>query len=284
MNSSRSPVFHIQEEGLHQARAGKHGDRGTGQKLTPRGWPLVLRFIGREEGREEVTVRGRPYIVDGQSEVPLGWFSHFQRLPRIPGVCIPGVPERLAGPAQPLLWSRLLKEWVTPRIGRVPPPLRVAGMAPWVRIRQKSIVVPPAGYVKASMRELLAGDAEEAEQHLRQAQRYLHRNLPAATVWYAKDAEAAAWCEVLHAAENGAAAQACELCGTVYLRPRTYPVKLCPTCRYLNWRQQENIRQALPLKDRSPVAFSTAMRNLEAGGGGKFSGPVHHATHSRHPV
>jgi hypothetical protein len=71
--------------------------------------------------------------------------------------------------------------------------------------------------------------AHAARQQLRL---YLRRHdlLRWRIVAYARDVEAAAWVEVLHAVQTGATARACAGCARYFIRPRAYKTTLCRHC------------------------------------------------------
>ena len=228
MNNSKSSVSHVPRKGaIARARANRREAKNVSAI-----YGLALRFEGRAEGIEKVACKGEPWTV------PFGWFTHFQN-------AVPQAPD--------LSWARRVKEWAKPQ--GVPIQLRVAGEAPWERIEQHRTIVPPRGYRQAEINAILGGNSQELLK-------YLHRVLHVEVTWSAKDAEAAAWCELLHAAERGFPAISCGLCGLTFIRPRTYPVKLCPTCRFLTWRQQARIR-AMPKNDRVLGALDAALKAIK---------------------
>jgi hypothetical protein len=80
-------------------------------------------------------------------------------------------------------------------------------------------------------------------------------------IWYARDAVAAGWCEIFHAMQTGASGRRCKLCSILTLRPKGYPVKFCPTCGELTWRQRDRVREQAP-PDRRKTAIALFEANM----------------------
>jgi hypothetical protein len=76
---------------------------------------------------------------------------------------------------------------------------------------------------------------------MRAVDHYIDKRSQFEMVWCAKDAEALAWCEILHAVETTGKARRCVVCSWLFLYPSAYPVKRCLSCQNLNWRHLEKI-------------------------------------------
>jgi hypothetical protein len=186
-------------------------------------------------------------------------------------------------------WMHMLR-WFTSDLlpeNRAPVFEQVRVKVPWDRVRptftfghrKTSQALGKQAVAQTLEEKLDIGQAleEQAVAVMLASVHFAYRTIPKhrrpTVVWEARDAEAVAWIELFHAASNGATAKACALCGTLFLRPRTYPASLCPTCREpsknrvppgpgLNWRQQKRMR-SLPKMLRSYVAQVVYLANLE---------------------
>ncbi len=248
------------------------------------GWPLAIRFLGRENGREEVWWFGR--MREGRIAVPLGSLTHGILM----GVPPLGLPETLwKPPSDPSAFHSVLTAWPwvsKQRSNRDRPSIEYAEntrrlllmeavleTAPMDRIQKRPVVM--LENISLETLRALRVEVGKAQQGLtrhpsedsRWCQafseyvRYRERHSRVEDVWYARDIEAAAWCEIIHARQNRATTRTCAVCGVLFLRPRALYTEKCPTCRALNWRQLKKVL-AVPQGQRQSRAIEAYRQTI----------------------